>query len=328
MERRGQANIVALILIVLIVLVAALIVWNVIVPLIREKGEEADIGSFVISLEVKEAILFVHGALDMSVNRRAGKGEIEGLQFIFYDSEGRSHAEIKEGGIRELETRTYQFSPMPIGKIERVSVVPIVGGRLGRESRVEVSNIFAMPADLISWWRFDNSEDSVGVNDCSAASIVTDAERRQVASFPASINCGADTSLDVEEEIAISVWIKSSESTRQGIIKKGENYELFLTSEGEVGFAYAGEEFVSEEKVGDGNWHHLAVSVDPAGMGSVMFYVDGSWDGVPVPVTLDLTANADSLLIGESYQGEIDELMIFKEALSHDQIESLYEQFK
>ncbi len=328
MKKRGQVNVVALVLIILIVLVAGLIIWNVVVPLIREQGEEADIGSLIVSLEVKEAILFVHGALDIAVSRGAGKGEIESLQFIFYDDVGGSHTEVKEGGINELETRTYQFSPMPLGEIQRVAVVPVVGGKLGRESRVEVSEIFAMPADLISWWRFDNSEDSVGVSDCSGVGIITDSERGEVASFPASVSCGADASLNIVEEIAVSGWIKSSEMVRQGVIRKGRNYELFLSSGGELGFSYGGEEFVSEKKVVDGTWHHIAVSVDPQGIGSVMFYIDGEWDGVPVPFSGTISTSADYLLVGEGYQGQIDELMLFKEALQHNQIGSLYEQFK
>jgi uncharacterized repeat protein (TIGR01451 family) len=90
--------------------------------------------------------------------------------------------------------------------------------------------------------------------------------------------------------------------------------------------------YVSPADVADGNWHHVAVTVQRTGTPKVKLYVDGV-----VVLTRDArTGNANNsipLLVGTGYpiviskpffKGAIDEVEIFNRALSEDEIKSIF----
>lgn len=325
-EKKAQTSVIAVILIVLISIVSLLIVWNVVFPLLKEKSREAgEIEKVLgVNLEVKEVILFVTGASRVAVTRKAGKGEIDGMKFIFYDEEGNSHAETKEGVLEELETKTYYFSPVGM-KIKSVSVVPFVGEGIGLSSETKTSKILEIPAGLVSWWRFDDSNDFIGENNCGFVEIVEDSKRGKVANFnKLSVECGK-TDLSIVDKGAISFWLKTSGEGE--IIKKGAgaNYKVSL-KQGKIEFSYIsnGElksgESVSE--VDDEEWHHIVVSEDWSGNKNLMIYIDGKLDKIILMPDLPET-NEETILIG-NFQGKIDELMFFNKALSKPEVESLF----
>jgi len=82
----------------------------------------------------------------------------------------------------------------------------------------------------------------------------------------------------------------------------------------------------------DGNWHHVAVTVRRGGGGVVTFYLDGAVvnvQGGPIPLPL---ANNNSLFVGAGvvpalngfFRGHIDEVEIFRRALSPAEILALW----
>ena len=109
--KKAQVSILVLVLIILIGLIAILIVWNLVVPLVREKGEEVEPGSFIINLDVEEVILFETGALKVTVNRGSGKGEINGLKFVF-NGVGQSASETIENNLRKVIIEESPTNPM------------------------------------------------------------------------------------------------------------------------------------------------------------------------------------------------------------------------
>ena len=46
-SKRSQVSVLVLVLIILIILISVLVVWNLVVPLVREKGEEVETSSFL-----------------------------------------------------------------------------------------------------------------------------------------------------------------------------------------------------------------------------------------------------------------------------------------
>ncbi len=87
----------------------------------------------------------------------------------------------------------------------------------------------------------------------------------------------------------------------------------------------------TEPLAGDDTWHHLAVTVDPAGLATI--YVDGAAIGSgtsTVPVS-DFAGNLSDLWLGKSrfpdryLNGSIDELRIGCRALTGDEIKNLAE---
>ena len=93
----------------------------------------------------------------------------------------------------------------------------------------------------------------------------------------------------------------------------------------------------SEKPVTDGRWHHLATTYNGA---ETFFYVDGvpqkqwggHWDGKVPANSHDLTLgqncstpNADFGEVGASFNGMMDDTMIFNRALSAEEIQKLYD---
>jgi hypothetical protein len=92
----------------------------------------------------------------------------------------------------------------------------------------------------------------------------------------------------------------------------------------------------SEKPVTDGRWHHLATTYNGA---ETFFYVDGvpqkqwgeHWDGKVPANSHDLTLgqnrstpNADFGEVGASFNGMMDDVMMFNRALSAEEVQALY----
>lgn len=317
-EKKSQVSILVLILIILIILISVLIVWNLVVPLIREKGEEVETSSFIINLDIKEVILFETGALKVTVNRGSGKGEIDGLKFIF-NGEGQSASETKEENLpKELETKTYSFSPvLGIGKIQGVSIAPVFGNKLGMESKSDVGKIIEIPKGLVSWWRFDNEQDFVDGNNgvlIGGASLID--------SKLASISAGdyfevlGNTNLNIDDKIALSFWIKTNEDFGL-IMKKGTNYEVSLVDK-KIKFSFSNGDIQTANEL-DLGWNHVLISADVGGVKKI--YINNKLE--TFQVNYNFNTNNDSLVIGQ-ISGEFDEVMFFNDVLAIGEAEAIY----
>ncbi len=322
-NKKAQIGIIVLILIILIVIVSVIILWNVINSLVKEKGEEAEIGGglLAIDLKIEEVIFFETGALKVEVKRGAGKGEIDSLRFIFQDINGINIIkEEKEVLPEELETKIYNFAPLGIGKIKSVSIFSVVGGSLGKESKKEASEILKIPNSLVSWWRFDgDTDDFVGDNN---GVLIGEASfergRLFLETLEGHMSIENSTGLDLSDGIGISFWIKTN-SNSGSVIKKGENYEVSL-SNGKVKFSYTGKERISYLEINDNEWHHIVISMFST-------YIDGVSD-IVFDVSGRGIVNEEEVIIGEGLNGFIDEVMIFDKALSGISAEGLFENQK
>lgn len=314
MEKKGLGSVIVIVLIVLITLVIILIAWNVVAPLIKQEGGEADIGRVTASLDIEEAVLFETGASKITVSRGAGEGDITALKFIFYDEYGNSGGEEKETTLSELGTEMYSFSPFSkLGKIKRVAVVPVLGKNLGIEVKAETKELLEIPSGIVSWWRFEDSNDFVGVNNCGLVNIA-ESERGKVGSFNGEgISCGAGSSLDILGEIALGFWIKTSSQTGE-IIKKGENYKISL-QDGKIDFAYGNAEIESAKSINDDSWHYVAATMTG-------IYIDGEPD---ISKIIDTSGkiSAEEIKIG-NFNGALDEVMLFKKGLANTEIKGIF----
>ena len=82
--------------------------------------------------------------------------------------------------------------------------------------------------------------------------------------------------------------------------------------------------------IADTNWHHIAVSKDFSGAGTLIFYLDGVAD-VPIPQTgsFDYTTNAAIGSRGDAqtdnvFFGAVDELAIYNRVLTTNEIQSIF----
>jgi len=294
----SQISIITVVLIILIAIILIAIIWNLVVPLVRERGEEVQIGQFTVNLEIQGAVLFENGVSEIRVNRKSGKEELDSLRFVFYDDAGNSA--IREGGsINELETKTYSFSAITevagFGKISKVGVAPIINGNLGMVIESKPDSVLKIPYSVASWWRFDDLTDFIGGNVCEVNSGGIGN-----GILNGEVNCSAN-GLSFSDEMAISFWVKGN--SNKTIIKKGENYEISIEDR-KIKF----NGFLSDEEELGEDWNHVVISIDPA---FSEIYVNKVVDTF---TTLgSFNAGNENLIIN----GEVDNVMIFNRPITN-----------
>lgn len=155
------------------------------------------------------------------------------------------------------------------------------------------------------------------------------------------IEVGDDSSLDIDNEITISAWIKTTnDGNYKKIITKMDSsnnngYWLQVNNDGRMhGLIKNGGtsliSLFSTETVYDDSWHHVVFTYDSSD-GNAYMYIDGSEDGSDSSGTDIGTNNVPLYLSGHVekaehyFNGTIDEVMIFDRALSSTEIDILYE---
>lgn len=317
---RAQANVMTLILIILIVGVLIVILWNILNPLIREKSEEIEFGTFTANLEISEIILFDNGAVHIRINRGSG-GELDGLKFVFYYENGNSIVNDGEG-LAELATKTYYFGGIEtLGKLSSVAVAPVINGQVGVKS---ASNRIGLhiPSGVVSWWRFDEGgTDFIGRNDLVGVNVVEDGMRGKVASFNNDFfDLGNGSDLFFTENMAISFWIKTDSDGE--IICRPENYNVSIGTE-KTEFSFGAQSLSGGLIVADDNWHHVLVNKDDITM---EIYVDGELDKSFSSGETG-AINSQNVTLG-NFNGYLDDLMIFNKSFlgvgEENQVKSIY----
>jgi hypothetical protein len=115
------------------------------------------------------------------------------------------------------------------------------------------------------------------------------------------------------------------------IVSKGDAYGIGVTENGLArGFINAGEDYLfraeapsniagaTAEAAIDGNWHHLVMTYDKR---DVRLYVDGQLRAT-TPYAAPAGRNPFPVLIGDGFQGKIDEVTIYSHALSQEEVTS------
>jgi len=329
LNTKSQAGIIVVILIILVSLVAIVILWNVFNPLIADKAEEVEIESVITGLKIEEALLYETGSSVVRVRRASGNSELSALKFVFYDDDDMTYVEDKKTDLPALyETLTYYFGPpVGIGKIVRVSVLPVIGGKIGREFESDSLEITEVPLGLISWWRFGDNQDFVGENHGTLvdAGIEQGYLKLNGDGYFSVLN---DESLNLvdDKDFAVSLWINKEQEG--SLIKKGDaskNYEVSLNSDNGIDFSFTEGGVLNEERSDDdvigSNWNHVVVSADWDGIYTM--YVNEVLVGSG-GLNVDVDSTTSNLEIGNDFKGKIDEVMIFEKSLSQNQASSLY----
>jgi len=210
------------------------------------------------------------------------------------------------------------------------------------------------PAGLVSWWPGDgNANDIVGNNPGTLVGDTTFISGKvdQAFSFDGNgdfVSVPDDNSLDLGTgDFSIDAWIKTDSTRTVNTImdKRVDNrstggpitgYHFFLfTSSGRLGVQMADggfTNFISSTSVRDGEFHHVAVTVDRDSATGGKLYVDGTTvlTFVPTSRSGSLDNNADFLIGGHMdfpggvFDGEIDELELYNRALSQSEIQAIF----
>lgn len=214
---------------------------------------------------------------------------------------------------------------------------------------------------LVGHWTFDtDATDSSGNNNdgtlTNGATIDTATAANIVGDGKLSLD-GIDDYVDLNARIAnfsglnegtISAWVKltdTGENTILGLSDQGDNLKLakFSVQNGQLKWLTyndAGQDVVAQstQTINDGNWHHVAVTVDASGN---TLYIDGQvapatygggGDGSTQGFFNDIN-DIDSMDIGHTvrnntaetnYNGSIDDVRVYNRALTTSDIVALY----
>ncbi|MDD5192564.1 MAG: hypothetical protein PHH54_01510 [Candidatus Nanoarchaeia archaeon] len=116
--KKGQSGLITVILILLLILLAIIIVWNVVKLVVEEKAEGISVEQLRIGLKIESVYITEDNeTIYVSINRKAGKGDISALKFIFTDSAGNNYIykyPLAEGIPDELETKVYKITTFAI----------------------------------------------------------------------------------------------------------------------------------------------------------------------------------------------------------------------
>ncbi|UCG49178.1 MAG: tetratricopeptide repeat protein [Phycisphaerales bacterium] len=206
-----------------------------------------------------------------------------------------------------------------------------------------------LKADLVAYWDFDDANgttvtDKYGGCDGNFAGDPEWVEGHSGGAIGLDgsgdyVDCRHDEVFDINDRITVSAWIKVERFNRewQTIIAKGDSAWRLTRAGGAdtIAFHLTGLTLHNEQVYGvtgligveDGQWHHLAGVYD----GSVVsLYVDGVLDAEQ-SASGNIGTNDFSVLIGENAEmagrwfcGSIDDVAIFDQPLSAEQVERLY----
>lgn len=139
MKKKSQAEVLAIVLIILLVLAAFIIIYNFVKKTTKEKAGEVGIDQLTMSLTTDKATLYQNMAL-VPVTRESGNGELIMIRIIFVSSsDGTFIYENSTDLPKELETKIYRvilpnnFNPTSF-KVYPIIRIPQGKGIVGMEA--------------------------------------------------------------------------------------------------------------------------------------------------------------------------------------------------
>jgi len=239
------------------------------------------------------------------------------------------------------------------------AVTNLYGDIAAYQWKVDPDGAGVLPEENLMALNLPMDEESDGVSDFSGegndgssqngAAYVSDPADCQVGgcmSFDGvddMIEVPHDPSLNfsASDAFSIELWIKTSAITSQTFVSKFTSgvgtpgYLLQMTSDGKIVWDIQDTGFsnvVGSENVADNTFHHI-VAVRDVQSDQLQIYVDGILDASATDTTTGTLSNTRNLYVGrrdaslgivEPFNGTIDELRIYRRALTFDQIALLY----
>jgi len=314
------------------VIVAVIVLWNIFNPLLREKSKDININVLNDNIQIRGAGFYATGAYRINIERVAGNDKIDSLAIVFEDDRNNIHTEtISENLPQSLESKIYYFSPIEnFGKIKKITIYPVIGGKQGIKSSLDNNNIIEIPYGLVSWFKLgDNYEDSAGKNTgiINGVENFTIIDGRKSAYLENShIDFGNSESLNLKNKFAISFWIRTGNNIGV-IIEKGvnnPNYKISLMNSGKINFSYSNSGTIqtneSINNINDNKWHNILIT-------NMAIYLDGNLDNI-INLNKQLDINSENLVVGKDFKGYLSDLMIYNVSLDNSQVKGIYNLYK
>ncbi len=200
-------------------------------------------------------------------------------------------------------------------------------------------------ADAVAWWSFDpgtNASDRLGKHNGTVVGRAGIAPRLPAGGLAfygrGFVDFGADPQLDLgTADFTLHGWIRTRQARPRiwVILDKRTDigYHLF-NYQGRLGLQIADGNFTNYDGpfIADGAWHHVAVTVDRDRSDGIRWYVDGRQTGSPQdPTSHQASLDNPSPLTaggrhhgGGHFVGDLDEMGLYRRALTADQVLEIY----
>jgi hypothetical protein len=237
-----------------------------------------------------------------------------------------------------------------------------VQGSVGLAPNGQIVSANVLQDALVSWWQAEgNANDAMGVNNGTneGASFIPSGRVGQAFGFPgiACDGCYGDVLVPDSPSlgpatVTVTAWVNNNvyPGPNRYVVSKGAqycvaaSYALYTSTQTQnllfgvfdgINFAHSPD--LGPSGVWDGNWHFVAGTFDGA---FVRLYVDGVEVGPGTPAGLSFIINYNlpthsNFYIGSyvapgwctlPFNGGIDEVKVFRRALSASEIQSIYQQ--
>jgi len=195
------------------------------------------------------------------------------------------------------------------------------------------------PEDPDGYWAFNgdltdavNANDGTWVNGSSFGTGLLQEGLSLDGSLPATgsyVSIPHKHTLDGMSNLSISVWAKKDASGVGGkLFKKHVVYDFAISTAGISGYLFnefgSRADVSSSAPINDTNWHHYCLVYNGS---RFLAYVDGTERG-STPLSAKVASNANDINAGadpwgNTFAGEMDEMKLFRRALSTNEISAL-----
>lgn len=126
--KRGQGNIIAIILIILLVLTTIVIFWNFFNKTITKQSNKIDTQSLFINLNIEKSLIATNtdnSSLELTINRGPDNAEISKIKInVFGDTKSNSYTISDFPSF--LETKSYVLNLTDIDNVNKILVYPVL----------------------------------------------------------------------------------------------------------------------------------------------------------------------------------------------------------
>jgi hypothetical protein len=352
MQKRGLSDVITTVLIILVVMVAMVVVWNFVRIFLQSSSISTS--AYTTSISVSEQSIVVDPSarkVTALVGRGAGQGNVIGFMVGLTDTSGNKANARYNGTINELEQKyiTVDYSGTNIGTISKVSFTPIfLDASTSKESLGIVAADVAVtktkptfPSGLTAQWTFDTDyRDSIGnVQGTPGMLMNIDQTQKKIGSasvllggsYPDNVTIPAGPltngaaftyaawiktrNAQVDDDITMDIFTKNSNNAASGFYVRhaiGNGAWVYRVG-GVTGTTAINNAVIPLDT---NSWHFIAITYEANNMS--FKYDDRIWSKIPA----DTYVNSPMpLSIGASYNGSIDQLLIFNRALNATDLE-------
>lgn len=147
-NNKGISTIIATILMILLVLVAAGVLWAIIQNLLSDQTEEINSGLDRITLYiVKDSVELNENNVTLIINRDIGPGKLSKIKILLYTSDGETYAEdVDASTLTELGSRKFTIDNGGLTNINKISIAPITESESGKGILKSIVNTYKIPS--------------------------------------------------------------------------------------------------------------------------------------------------------------------------------------